>query len=220
MFLSDSIVPAGAQWASMIVFVPVLAGALYFSPWRRLVDSEQLNVFLGACVSLLVLWTMRAGVMPGLNFQILGVATLTLMFGGPLAFLGVTIVIAGTTWNADGAWSLVPLNALVSGGVPILVTNGMLWLARRRLPRNYFVYVFINAFLAAGVGAAGVVLLSAAIMVLAGTHTADAVAYGFLPYTPMIFFAEAMMNGMLMAIFAAYRPGWVVSFDDRLYLAR
>lgn len=220
MFLSDSIVPAGFQWASLVVFAPVVAGTLSLAPWRRLGDGEQLNVFLGACVSMLLLWTMRAGVLPGLNFQILGVTTLALMFRGPLAFVGALIVVAGTTWNADGEWSLVPLNALVTGGIPILITGAMLKLAQRRLPHNYFIYVFINAFLAAGLGAVAVVLASAGIMILAGTHTAHAVAYGFLPYTPMIFFAESMINGMLMAIFAAYRPTWVVTFDDRLYLAR
>jgi uncharacterized membrane protein len=33
-------------------------------------------------------------------------------------------------------------------------------------------------------------------------------------------FGEGVANGMLMAMAVVYRPRWVMSFDDRQYLAR
>ena len=39
--------------------------------WRVLVDPANLNVFLGACVAVLALWRIKAGVGPGLSFQLL-----------------------------------------------------------------------------------------------------------------------------------------------------
>jgi uncharacterized membrane protein len=35
---------------------------------------------------------------------------------------------------------------------------------------------------------------------------------------PLIFFAEAIINGMIMTTMVALRPGWVASFDDNLYI--
>jgi uncharacterized membrane protein len=33
-------------------------------------------------------------------------------------------------------------------------------------------------------------------------------------------FGEATVNGMVMAMAVVYRPRWVMSFDDRLYLRK
>jgi uncharacterized membrane protein len=33
-------------------------------------------------------------------------------------------------------------------------------------------------------------------------------------------FGEGVVNGMFMAMAVVYRPRWVMSFDDRLYLVR
>ena len=37
---------------------------------------------------------------------------------------------------------------------------------------------------------------------------------------PLMSFGEGIVNGMIMAMAVVYRPRWVMSFDDRLYLAR
>ncbi len=37
---------------------------------------------------------------------------------------------------------------------------------------------------------------------------------------PFMSFGEAFANGIVMAMAVVYRPRWVMSFDDRLYLAR
>jgi uncharacterized membrane protein len=37
---------------------------------------------------------------------------------------------------------------------------------------------------------------------------------------PLMSFGEAFVNGMVMAMMVVYRPKWVMSFDDRLYLRK
>jgi uncharacterized membrane protein len=37
-------------------------------------------------------------------------------------------------------------------------------------------------------------------------------------FLPMLVFPEGLMNGMAIAIAVIYRPQWVWSFDDSLYL--
>jgi uncharacterized membrane protein len=40
----------------------------------------------------------------------------------------------------------------------------------------------------------------------------------FLPFFPLMFLPEAMVNGWIMTILVLYRPNWVGSFSDEIYL--
>jgi uncharacterized membrane protein len=55
----------------------------------------QLNVWLGTVVLLILVWSMKAGVKPGLNMHLLGATIFTLMFGRQLAVIGFSLVLAG-----------------------------------------------------------------------------------------------------------------------------
>jgi uncharacterized membrane protein len=60
------------------------------APWKRLADSGQLNVWLGTIVVLMLFWSMKAGVKPGLNLHLLGATAFTLMVGRQLAIIGLS----------------------------------------------------------------------------------------------------------------------------------
>jgi uncharacterized membrane protein len=210
--------PGEVQWVLGLAALVLLAVAVRLAPWHRLRDSQQLHVFLGACVAVLVLWNMRAGVMPGLDFHVLGVTALTLMFGPALTLIAVALVLAGTALNGAMAWEAVGTGFWALGVVPVASTLALLRLAQRVLPANYFVYVFVNAFFAAGVGSVLANLSLAGILLAGGVYDLAQLSYLFLPYIPMMFFGEAFLNGILLAIFVAYRPGWVESFNDAFYL--
>jgi uncharacterized membrane protein len=47
---------------------------------------------------------------------------------------------------------------------------------------------------------------------------AEWLGYQLFPYLPLMFFSEAFINGMIVTAMVALRPGWVVSFDDNLYI--
>ena len=210
--------PHSMLWIANAVLVAVLVLAARGISLGRLWNNEFTHVYFAACVAVLLLWNTRVGVLPALNFHLLGVTAATLMFGWAYAVFAVLLVTVGTIINQHGAWVGIGLNALVTGCVPILVTASLLRFARRKLPYNFFVFVYFNGFLAAGLSTVAVSLIGALLALLADPANAEWLAYQLLPYLPLIFFSEAFLNGMIMTAMVALRPGWVASFDDNLYL--
>ena len=51
-----------------------------------------MNVWLGMVVLLTLVWSMKAGVRPGLTFHLLGATAFNLCFGPYLAFVGLCLV--------------------------------------------------------------------------------------------------------------------------------
>lgn len=188
------------------------------APWRRLLDGHQLNALLGASVILTLLWSMNAGVKPGLNLHLLGAMASTLIFGPQLALVVVALALAGITFNGSAEWAAYPLNLLVMGIVPVLVGRFYFRLVERWLPKHFFVYIFINAF----IGAAAVVLVQGVVasmmLFAAGAYPADLLLSEYLPFFLLLGFAEAWLSGMALTLLVVYHPEWVASFDDRSYL--
>lgn len=205
-------------WALNLLFGAALLVALRLAPWRKFRDSQQIHVFLGTTVALLLLWHMDAQVQPGLSFHLLGVTAVTLMFGWSLAVISVTLTLIGVSLNAGTGWDGFALNALVSGVVPITLTQILLILIRWYLPKHFFVFVLVNGFLTAGF--AGVVsgYLATGLLVASGAYTFSQLDQTVLPFFPLMFLPEAMLNGWLLAILVAYKPEWVYSFSDEQYL--
>ncbi len=212
------IIPSALFWMADLGLVILVLAALWRAPFPRLRCAGFIHVFSAACVVLLVLWNTRAGVLPALNFHLLGVTALTLMFGWAFAVFGVLLVTAASILNQQGDWLSLGMNALVMGGVPILITESLLRVAQRRLPHNFFIYIYVNAFLAAGLSILGASVLGAALLWLADSASGDWLSYQYLPFLPLVFFSEAVVNGMIMTALVAIRPGWVASFDDKLYI--
>ncbi len=196
----------------------ILFQALRMAPWRRLRDNEQTHVFFGACVSLILLWSMRVPVEPGLSFHFLGVTSLVLMFGWSLGVIGSALALVGVTINQHGAWELFALNALLAGVLPVTLTQVILVLVRSLLPKNFFVYVLGNAFLTAGVVAIVSAYVAVALLVNNDVYSWEELSQVFLPFFPLMFLPEAVLNGWVMTVVVAYRPQWVGSFNDDLYL--
>lgn len=206
-------------WVANLILLAALALAVRTAPWSRISGHGRIHAYLGGCVALLLLWSLRAGVLPGLSFHFLGVTALTLMFGWQLALIGVTAVAAGSALNGTLGWEVLGLNVLSMGGLPIAITATLLWWAQQRLPLNYFVYVFVNAFLAAGLSSTAVGMLTTLLMLGHQVYPFDTLASGYLAYLPLMFFPEGVINGALIAIFVVYRPQWVATFDDEKYLS-
>lgn len=206
-----------AAWA--LLGALILASA-WSAPWRRLAEDDQLNVWAGAIVVLMLLWSMKAGVKPGLNLHLLGVTALTLMFGWQLAVLGLCVVLAAVTVNGGAGWQSYGLNGLVMAGFPVMVSQALMRLVTRRLPANLFVYVFCAAFLGAALVTAATGVLAALLLWTADVYGAETLLGEFLPYFLLLGFAEAWLNGAAITLMVVYRPHWVGSFDERRYLSK
>lgn len=217
--MPDGLLPSEWAIAALLIYLWLLYRAVRGAPWRRMLEPATFNVFLGACVFLLMIWTLRAGISPGINFHYLGMATLTLMFGWRMALIGASLVLLGVTLNGGAGWTLFPVNALLMGAVPILFCHWLRGQLERRLPLNFFIYVLGNGFFGAALGVALSATLTALVLWGSGAYTMERLGYEFLPFFPLLMVPEGFLNGMVTAMLVGFRPGWVHTFDDARYFS-
>ena len=218
MELSAELFSNAFHWWISLFYGLLLLYALRSAYWPRLKDSEQLHVFLGACLRLILLWHVKAQVDPAWSFHLLGVTTFTLMFGWSLAVMGTGIALVGVTLNSDIGWQGFAINAMILGVLPITLTQFILVLVRSLLPKHFFIYVLVNGFLTAGFVAIASGYLAVGLLVWSGSFGMSELEQNLIPFFPLMFLPEAMLNGWLITILVLYRPGWVSSFSDELYL--
>lgn len=220
MEVDSSLLPLSWLAFANVAVALLLIAAAWTAPWQRLREVEMQHAWFGAMVALMVLWWIRAGIVPGLGFHFFGVTTLTLMFGWQLALLAGPAVLAAGIWTGHGDWPALGMNALVLFGLPVAATWTVHQLASQRLPWNFFVYVFINCYLAAVLSMALATLCMASLQVAAGQVAADYLFRDYLPFLPMLLLSEGFINGAVTAVLVATRPGWVWTFDDNRYLRK
>jgi uncharacterized membrane protein len=218
MDIPAGLLPASVLWGAALLYGLLLAGALLTAPWSKLADNEASHVYFAAVAVMAVLWTLRAGIAPGHNYHLLGVTTLCLMFDWQFALLAVSLVLLVTTWQGPAGWEAFALNALVMGALPVLSTRILLYAGQRWLTHNFFIYIFLNAFLAAALGILLCGLAAAAVLALAERDAVNQTGGDYLMFIPLLMFGEAFLNGMAMTLLVAYRPRWVSTFHDRWYL--
>lgn len=202
-----------------LIWIPLFARSLYRAPWRRLQDSEQLNVWLGMVVLLTLVWSLKAGVKPGLNFHLLGAMVFTLCFGPHLAFVGLCLVLAGVTLNGAAGPFAYAANALLLAGFGVAIAQLVHRLVSRLLPAQFFVFIFVNSFFGAALTILGVGFVITLLLSFSGAYAWDYLISEYFPYFMLLGFSEAWLSGMLVTLFVIYRPGWITSFDDSRYLA-
>jgi uncharacterized membrane protein len=204
-----------AGWAGALA---ALAAAVRGAPWHRLAAGGMQHAVGAACVALMVLWSIRAGFAPALGYHFFGVTTLTLMFGWQLALVaGVPVLVAGGLLG-NGDWGALGLNLLTLFALPAGVTWGLLALARRRLPRNFFVFIYVNAYLGAACAMVAVTLVMSGILLAAGAVEPGASWRDYVGFLPLLALAEGFINGMTTTVLVATRPALVWTFDDASYL--
>ena len=150
MTLDSALFSPFAIWTALVLYLVCLTLALVQAPWRTLLKARLTHVLFGACVALLLLWQMDMQVQPGLNYHLLGLTAVTLIFGWSFAVIAASLALLGVYLNAGLGWEGFALNALLSGVLPITLTQIMLVLIRYYLPKQFFVYVLVNGFLTAG----------------------------------------------------------------------
>ncbi len=218
MNLPDTLLGEEWYWAAWVAWFLFFARSLFKAPWARLKDSEQLNVWLGMVVLLTLIWSLKAGVKPGLALHLVGATVFTLSFGPHLAFIGLSLVTLGITLNGAAGGFAFALNALMLGGVGVVLSQRLYRLFSLCLPRHFFIYIFVNGFFGAALTTIGLGLVSTCILSLAGAYEWDYLTGEYLPYFLLLAFSEAWLSGMVMTLFVVYRPNWVLTFDDSRYL--
>lgn len=218
MEFSGELFPTSWLWASAVLYAVVFTRVLRWADWKRLADRNQLNVFLGAVVCLLGIWTMRTEVQPGFYWHLSGMVTLTLMFGWSLAILAGSLALFAATVAGLNDWSGLLPSALVFIVLPATLSQVLLGLARAYLPKHYFVYVFFNAFFAGGLISLLTALTATGLLLVADAYSLQKLSDTYLLFLPLMFFPEAVLNGWMISIMVGFKPHWVGSFRDEEYL--
>jgi uncharacterized membrane protein len=200
------------------LFVVVMLGAFKLASWRRLTQHNQMHVFLGAVVALIVLWHMRGQIQPGLSFHLLGVTVITLMFGWSLAIIAASLALVAVSLNAGYGWQGYVASFLTVVLVPITLSQISLVLVRSWLPKQFFVYVLGNGFFTAWLVGYVSGYLAMQLLVLSGAYTMAELQVTVMPFFPLMFFPEALVNGWVITMLVVFFPTWVYSFSDEQYL--
>lgn len=205
-------------WIVYALYGAIMLGVIMTAPWRWLLTSAHSHIYLGACVGLLVLWSIRTDGIPGMEYHYLGATLLTLMVGWRLATVGMSLVLTAIIFNGASTWVAFPVNALLMGVIPVVTSQLVYYYVDKKLPNNFFIYIFLVAFFGSALAVASSVLSASGLLMLSGEHALQLMALRYIPYTPLIMFAEAFMTGMLITIFVVMCPSWVSTFDDDRYI--
>ncbi|MFP4155079.1 MAG: energy-coupling factor ABC transporter permease [Halothiobacillaceae bacterium] len=218
MNLPDGLLPPVLVWGGFLLLLPVLGLAIRHAPWRALVARpERVSLFLGATLALVLLWSLRADVTPGLSLHFLGITALTLIVGWSLAMVVGTLAYVGYVLAGMAGWEGLGIGVLVSVLLPATLTQVLLWVSRHALPPNFFIYVFVNAFAAAILSALMVALTTAGLFWAADFYSWDQLVHNYLRMMPLLALPEGVVNGMVMTALTLVAPHWVISFDEDFY---
>jgi len=218
MELSGALFPQTWLWAAWLLYGVILVRALWRSDFMLLQHNRLLHLFFAACVVLLVLWRLRTPIQAGFYWHLSAMVSMTLMFGWSLAVIGGSLALLGlTVLGLNDVWGFAP-SALLQVVLPASLCFLLLRLSRAWLPKHFMIYVFGNAFFAAGLIALLAGLAVAAVLGLIEAYPAAKLVDGYLVFLPLMFFPEAMLNGLWMTIMVVYKPHWVRSFRDEDYL--
>lgn len=187
----------------------------YLTLWQR--PLRQTGVFACAVV-MAFLWQVKAGILPFLNIHILGITAITLTLGWRLASLSALLTsLLLLAFNSISVAEFAEFY-LFTALLPIFFSYGLFVFCYAKLPRHFFVYIFVCAFLCAGFAGAFKILASGGYYWLIDAYGFQQLLDNYLFYATLIWFPEAMLNGMAITLLIVYRPHWVKTFYDTEYL--
>ena len=217
-------IPAGLMspflmWLANALFAIILLFAVIKVEFKQLLKNKPgQHVYFGAMVMLLLLWGLKAGISPGLGFHHLGATLFTLMFGWPLAIIGLATILFSSVILQHNELLALGVNGCLSIVIPVFTSYAILKLSQRYLPDNFFIYIFVVAFFGAGLAVAASRLSSIILLALSNAYPGTKLIDESLLYTPLFMFPEMFITGMLISVFVVYKPQWVVTFDDERYI--
>ncbi|CUB02899.1 energy-coupling factor ABC transporter permease [Marinomonas fungiae] len=218
MNFAGGLFSAGFEWISWIITMLVCLFALRKAPWVTIYnDSSLQNRFLGCLVVIAFVWQMNVNLNIGVIIHFMGMTTLTLFFGWPLAILaGVIAQLVDTLWNGQ-AWSVVGCNLLFNVVIPVLAS----WWVHIRIehfkPTNPFVFILGSGFFGCVFSTSLTTLAALGSLKLFGVVELKLSVADYLGYLPIFVFPEAVVNGMFISATTILHPYAVVAFNEARY---
>ena len=201
--------------------------ALLLRPWRQLLSRRPLvtqssgdasglwTPLLATLVVLPWMWALPTLHQMPLQLQWSGACLVLLMLGWPLAVLAL-LAVGVITWLLSPSLSVPATLALTvwHGLVPATLAMGWGALLRRFLGTKVFVYLFGRGFFGTVVCLfiAGLLAQAAGEQLPGVQQELGKIARWLMAW------GDAVVTGMLTAVFVAYRPQWLATWSDDLYL--
>ena len=215
------------MWIETTLLLLALGASLAAQPWRMLAHRKPLaheihgapsalwTPLLAALVFLPWLWALPTLHAMPLQLQWSGACLVVLMLGWPLA-IPVLVVVGMTACLLSPAmgWPEA-LGAIAWQGVtPATLALLLGALVRRFLGTHLFVYVLGRAFL----GTVLCLFASGALSQWSGHQLPGVGDELSLVARWLMAWGDAFVTGMLTAIFVAFKPQWLATWSDPLYL--
>jgi len=200
----------------LILAGSALAVALWLRPWRVVGAGGPPWPWLAWGAVLPLLWGADVYAAMPIVQPLSGAALLVLCAGWPLAMLALVPVAGVTLWMGDLAWAEALHRLVWLGVVPGTLALGLGAALRRWLPQHLFIYILGRGFFATMLAAS----LAGALALWLGPLPAGTSAEDLMLARGLAASGEAFLTGMLVAIFVAFRPQWLATYSDRLYLPK
>lgn len=187
--------------------------------WQSLLQSNlHQHLMLGGALCIALLWHIRAPAQFALvDLHIVGATSACLVLGPHRAVLVLLLGLFANTL-LDQQWQALPSYALCYILLPVAFCHYWRHWVERHLPAHFFIYIFVQCF----AGAMLAVLLAHLCMAMLLWSVADTawavLGETYLNLLPLLMFPEGFINGMVMTMLVVYKPDWVLSFRDEMYL--
>lgn len=243
MGLSHAPVLASHPSLEAALLAVALLVALWFKPWQVLRHRPLQSPWIGALVILPWAWWTQKLLPSGMALHLSGTCLLVLMFGWPMAMvmvvpiglaaalldiygpqqLGRVAAIAPLPalpdWSAAGALLMDRSEALITQALWMGVMPATLGLAiglmmRRWLPRHLFIYILGRGFITTALS----ITLTGAVGLLVGRLPEGLDVTEWMVGHWLLGWGEAISTGMLVAVFVAFKPQWLLTYSDLRYL--
>ncbi|HMW24651.1 MAG TPA: hypothetical protein PKC59_14565 [Burkholderiaceae bacterium] len=198
----------------ILLAVLAVGVALWLRPWRAVGPSGPPWPWLAWCAVLPMVWGVDHYVGSVVVQPLSGATLLMLLAGWPLAVLALLPVALVTAVLAHLEWLEALHRYVWLGLVPATAALAIGAALRRWLPHHLFIYILGRGFF-------GTVLSSVLASWLslwlhggpAGVDVGEAMVARWLAA-----WGDGFLAGMLVAIFVAFRPEWLATYADRIYL--
>ncbi|EWH09879.1 hypothetical protein DS2_10547 [Catenovulum agarivorans DS-2] len=204
---------------NLLVFFAVAYLAFDKSTLRLLMtEKNKQHLLFGYTALLTILWSIQASIYDGLEVHFLWMSACTLFLGPRLAIYAGFIATLINCMLGSYQWDNAYMQLICGVCIPALTTYLVYVISYHKLPRHFFIYVFICGFFAGALSICLKMLSISGILALTGQYSWELVFDNYLILLVLLAFPEALLNGMTMTIGIIYAPSWVRTFYDEQYL--
>ncbi|QYJ77650.1 energy-coupling factor ABC transporter permease [Shewanella acanthi] len=166
------------------------------------------------------LWLVNASIQSGLHLHFLGIVTFLLMFGWRLATVVLLLPSAFFSVFVLKQPAEFAAFSLFSVAIPLFCAFIFYSRSYHLLPKHIFVFIFVGAFINAGLSMVSHQFSWAIWMWISSDYEWSVLLDNYLVLIPLLAFPEALLNGMAVTLMVVYQPQWLIDFSDREYLWR